>query len=226
MFDYMFDIPSKVLISEKLGTISTLFMEAGQADYLIVLGHGAGAGMHHPFMESLAQALATQSIASLRYQFPYMEQGRKRPDYPATAHLTIARVLESIPQDIDIPVILAGKSFGGRMASQYIAKHQDHGVQALVFYGFPLHPPAKPGTDRADDLKEIEIPMLFLQGDRDALARIDLLSPLLTSHPNATLAILDGGDHSFKFLKKSGITQEEGIRRLAVLTRSFLDGAF
>ncbi|NND07726.1 MAG: alpha/beta fold hydrolase [Saprospiraceae bacterium] len=222
----MLNIPAKVLVSEKLGTVSTLLTEAAKSTYLMVLGHGAGAGMHHPFMETLAQALSSETISTLRYQFPYMEQGRRRPDYPSIAHLTIARVLESIPQDIGIPVILAGKSFGGRMASQYIVKQQNHAVSALVFYGFPLHSPAKPGTDRADHLKEIDIPMLFLQGDRDALARIDLLSPLLLSHPNATLEILQGGDHSFKFLKKSGVTQEEGILRLADHTRSFLDGIF
>lgn len=216
-------ISGMVNVSDKLGTVSTLLYKADDARYFMVLGHGAGAGMHHPFMEELAKALAHESITTLRYQFPYIEQGRKRPDFPATTHLTIEKVLESLAGEIDIPIILAGKSFGGRMASQYIAKHNDSLVRALVFYGFPLHSPAKPGSDRADHLQDIDIPMLFLQGDRDVLAKLDLLIPVINSHIHATLDVLEGGDHSFKCLKKSGISQEAAIMQLAKRTRSFLD---
>lgn len=219
----MQNIPGTVKISDKLGNISTLLQEADDAQYFMVLGHGAGAGMHHPFMDALANVLAIESITTLRYQFPYIEQRKKRPDYPATAHLTIEKVLETLSGKIDMPIILAGKSFSGRMASQYIAKHRDPLVRALVFYGFPLHSPAKPSIDRADHLHDIEIPMLFLQGDRDSLAKLDLLLPLVDSLSQATLDILKGGDHSFKCLKRTGITQDAALVQLAKRTRIFLD---
>ncbi len=213
----------RVKVSEKLGYISTMMLAPDDATHLMILGHGAGAGMKHPFMQALAEALAQQRIATLRYQFPYMEQGKKRPDYPATTHLTIAKVIEFADQNTDLPMVLAGKSFSGRMASQYVANHPDIAVQALIFYGFPLHSPAKPGIERAEHLADVHIPMLFLQGDRDALAKLPLLKSVTNDLPLAEVKIFTGANHSFKFLKKSGVNQEEAMLQLANMTRLFLD---
>lgn len=215
-------ISGQVLISERSGTISTLLLAPKEATHLMVLGHGAGAGMHHSFMARLSEALSRVNIATLRYQFPYMENGKGRPDVPNVAHKTIERVIEDVQSKISLPIVLAGKSFGGRMSSQLIAKNPIDGVISLVFYGFPLHSPAKPGNERGEHLKAIKIPMLFLQGDRDALARLNLLTPLLDQLPLADLEILEGANHGFRFTKKSGVTEDASFELLASLTHSFL----
>ena len=189
----------------------------------MILGHGAGAGMDHKFMVALAEALAHENIATLRYQFPYMEKGKGRPDVPNVAHKTIERVIEETASSTDLPMILAGKSFGGRMASQLLAKKEMNQVKGLVFYGFPLHAPAKPGNERGDHLKGVKVPMLFLQGDRDALARLELLTPLLDQISLAKLEVLSGANHGFSFTKKSGISESEGYELLASHTRTFLN---
>ncbi len=214
---------SKVHVSERLGEISTLLIAPDDATHLLVLGHGAGAPMTHAFMQSLAEALALERLATLRYNFPYMEQGRKRPDFPAVAHKAIEAVVAAAQSTIDLPLILCGKSFGGRMSSQWVAARGSGSVQALVFYGFPLHSPAKPGVERGDHLFEITVPMLFLQGTRDNLAKLELLQPLLTKLPQATLEILEGANHSFAFPKKMGIDQAAAVGILAQKTSVFLD---
>ena len=212
-----------VEVSERSGHISTLLLEPKQATHLMILGHGAGAGMEHKFMVALAEALANENIATLRYQFPYMERGKGRPDVPNVAHKTIERVVEETAATTDLPIALAGKSFGGRMASQLIAKKELDRIQALIFYGFPLHSPAKPGNERGEHLKAVKIPMLFLQGDRDALARLPLLTPLLNEISLATLEVLPGANHGFAFTKKSGVSESEGYELLASHTRTFLN---
>jgi predicted alpha/beta-hydrolase family hydrolase len=177
----------------------------------LVLAHGAGAGMEHPFMAAIAQELAARDIATLRYQFPYMQRGEKRPDAPPLCHATVRAAVAAAAQLIpEVPLIAGGKSFGGRMTSQAQAANPLPGVRGLAFFGFPLHPPDKPSIDRAAHLSKVKIPMLFLQGTRDNLADLTLLRPLVGELENlATLKVLEGADHSFHVLKRSGRTDEQ-----------------
>ena len=167
---------------------------------LLVLAHGAGAGMRHPFLASAAAALAERRIGTLRYEFAYMEQGRKSPDRLPAA---MARVREAVAEAArvapGVPLLAGGKSFGGRMTSSAQAEAPLDGVRGLVFFGWPLHPPGKPGTDRAGHLPLVKVPMLFLQGTRDEFAQLELLQPLIELlGPTASLHLIKGGDHSFK----------------------------
>jgi uncharacterized protein len=181
---------------------------------LYVLAHGAGAGMRHPFLRQLADALAEQGVATLRYEFPYMEQGKRRIDPAPALH---ARVREAAAAGAahGLPLFAGGKSFGGRMTSQAQAVEPLPGVRGLVFVGFPLHPAGKPGVDRGAHLREVGLPMLFLQGTRDELARLDLLRPVLQDLPRATLHVVDDADHSFHVRKKSARSDEQAIQELA-----------
>lgn len=207
-----------IQVSETIGTVSSIFIQSENAKALLVLGHGAGAGMTHSFMEQLAADLAAQDIATLRYNFPYMERGSRRPDSPKIVYPTIlaaiAKAQELAP---DLPLYLGGKSFGGRMSSQLAAMEESElkGVKGLVFFGFPLHAIGKPGIKRAEHLKEVQQPMLFLQGTRDKLAEVELIEAVCKELDNATLQFFEGADHSFKMLKRSGKTQEEVIVALA-----------
>lgn len=164
-----------------------------------VFAHGAGAGMNHSFMKGLSEELATFGIATLRYNFLYMEQKKKRPDFPTVAHLAIAAAIDKTRQLFpSVPLFAGGKSFGGRMTSQYLAAHSISDLKGIVFVGFPLHPAGKPAIDRADHLEKIKIPMLFLQGTRDALAEWSLIEGVTQKLPTATVIKLEGADHSFK----------------------------
>jgi uncharacterized protein len=197
--------------------VSALLERPADAWLLYVLGHGAGAGMRHTFMESMATALGSRGVATLRYQFPYMEAGSRRPDPPAvletTVRAAVARAAEVAP---DLPLIAGGKSLGGRMTSRAAADGHLPKVLGLVFLGFPLHPPGQPGTNRAAHLDRVDLPMLFLQGTRDAFAQLDLLQPVCRSlEPRATLHLVEGGDHSFSVLKRSGRTSAEVLDELA-----------
>lgn len=200
-----------------VGAVSGLFLAPGGMRALIVLGHGAGAGMRHTFMEAFAAELAARGIGTLRYQFPFMEKGGRRPDRPPIAHATIraavARAGELAPR---VPLFAGGKSFGGRMTSQAEAA-EPLGVHGLVFVGFPLHPAGKPGTDRADHLADVSTPMLFLQGTRDTLADLDLLRPVLNRLGDAaTLEVIDDGDHGFKVRKSvTGLVAADVMTDLA-----------
>lgn len=171
-----------------------------------VMAHGAGAGMTHPFMSAFAQGLAERQIATLRYQFPFLENGSKRPDSPPLAHATVrAAVTEAAQRLPSVPLIAGGKSFGGRMTSQAQAGAGMPNVVGLAFVGFPLHPAGKPSIERAAHLSDITIPMLFLQGTRDALADLALLkATVAVLGPMATLKVADGADHSFHVLARSG----------------------
>jgi uncharacterized protein len=185
---------------------------------IMTLAHGAGANMNHAFMETLANALAAEGIATLRFNFPFTEQGKKRPDTPAVAQETIAAAIDKAQELYpSLPLFVAGKSFGGRMSSQYMATHKRKDVAGIVFYGFPLHPAGKPSIDRAEHLKEVKVPMLFLQGTKDTLATWDLISQVCKSLKKATLRKLEGGDHSFKAGKKVDL-----IPQLVIDTKKWL----
>jgi uncharacterized protein len=213
----------KIQISETQGQVTTGTCLPENPSHLLIIGHGAGADMHHHFMEGLAEALAELNLASMRFNFPSMENRKGRPDIPAVAHKTIVQVVKYASKKYPaLPLVLGGKSFGGRMASQVMALHHLPEVRALVFYGFPLHAAGKPGIERAQHLDNVKVPMLFLQGDRDTLARPDLLEPLLEKIPLAELRIYPGGDHSFKFPAKSGIREKEALEKLAHDTLQFV----
>jgi len=184
--------------------VSALLIAPPRAHACYVLAHGAGAGMTHPSMEAVAIELGERGIATLRYQFPYMEQGSKRPDPPALCHATI-RAAVAKAGELKLPLIAGGRSFGGRMTSQAQAKSALSGVRGLAFLGFPLHPAGKPSDDRAEHLFDVKIPMLFLQGTRDALAELSLLRPLVERlGKRATLKLFEDADHSFHVPAKTG----------------------
>ena len=186
--------------------VSGLLQAPPGARACYVLAHGAGAGMTHPFMAAVAAGLAERSIATLRYQFPYMERGSKRPDAPKLAHAAVrAAVAEAARLLPSLPLIAGGKSFGGRMTSQAQAAAPLPGVRGLAFLGFPLHPAGKPSQERAEHLFDVQIPMLFLQGTRDALAALDQLEPVCAAlGPRATLKLFQDADHSFHVPARTG----------------------
>jgi predicted alpha/beta-hydrolase family hydrolase len=186
--------------------VSGLLQVPPQASACYVLAHGAGAGMKHPFLAAMANGLAERGVATLRYQFPYMEQGSKRPDAPALAHATVrSAVLEASRLVPRLALFAGGKSFGGRMTSQAQAASPLPGVHGLVFLGFPLHPPGRPSDDRAKHLFEVRIPMLFLQGTRDEFAQQELLRPVVERlGARATLKLFEDADHSFHVPARTG----------------------
>ena len=199
-------------------SVTALLLEPRDAKACLVMAHGAGAGMRHPFMDAAAQGLAARRIATLRYQFPYMEQGTKRPDSPPLAQATVrAAVAEANKRLRELPLFAGGKSFGGRMTSQAQAQTPLDRVCGLVFFGFPLHAAGKPSDQRAAHLFQIAVPMLFLQGSKDKLAELTLLEPLLHKlGPRASLHMAVDADHSFHVPARSG-------RRDADAMTDFLD---
>jgi len=188
------------------GLVSGLLMAPARAHAVYVLAHGAGAGMTHPWLEDMACRLADREVATLRFQFPYMERGSRRPDPPAVAHAAVqAAVAEAARLAPELPIIAGGRSFGGRMTSQAQAREPLPGVVGLVFLGFPLHPAKRPSRERAEHLVDVTIPMLFLQGTRDELADLDLLRPVCAELGNrATLHLIDDADHAFDVRARSG----------------------
>ena len=193
----------KLTVSPAIGTVSAKYTAPDKPKCIFTLAHGAGAGMDHSFMETLANALSAAGIATLRFNFPFAEGKKGRPDTPAVAHATIeAAITKARELAPKLPLFAAGKSFGGRMSSQYLAAHPDDTVNGIIFYGFPLHPSGKPSTERADHLKALKIPMLFLQGSKDTLATWELIETVCASLKKATLVKLEGADHSFKAGKK------------------------
>jgi uncharacterized protein len=191
--------------------VSGLLLRPANAKALYLFAHGAGAGMTHRSMESNASGLAERRIATLRYQFPYMEKGSKRPDPPRIAHAAVrAAAAESVRLAPDLPLYAGGRSFGGRMTSQAQAAEPIPGVKGLIFLGFPLHPAGKPGVERAEHLARVKVPMLFVSGDRDALAEMELLRPVVADLGEcATLYVVGGADHSFKVAAKGGRTNAD-----------------
>ena len=196
--------------------VSGLLQVPGNAIACCVMAHGAGAGMTHPFMAAVADGLGERRIATLRYQFPSMEQGLRRPDRPALAHATVRAAVEAAARLApSLPLVAGGKSFGARMTSQAQAEAPLPGVHGLVFLGFPLHPAGKPSDDRAAHLSEVRIPMLFLQGTRDALATMQLLVPLVERLGDAaTLTLAQEADHSFHVPVRSGRTDMQVLAGL------------
>jgi predicted alpha/beta-hydrolase family hydrolase len=197
-----------IAVSDSIGTVSAEIAEAGEMRYLYVFAHGAGAPMNHNFMVRLSELLLERGIGTLRFNFPYMEKGSKRPDPPAISERAVLKAIETAESMYPGVALLAGgKSFGGRMTSQALSKATDSGIKGIVFVGFPLHAPGNPGTERAQHLTSVSQPMLFLQGTRDALARIDLIEKVCQGLPKATLKMFEGADHSFKAGKKDLIPQ-------------------
>jgi uncharacterized protein len=205
----------QLFVSDAIGSISAVLVRPSDPWLLYVIAHGAGAGMRHRFLNSIAGTLADLGIASLRYQFPYVEAGRKSPDHARVLEATVRSAVQK-PQELapDLPVIAGGKSLGGRMSSGAAANGGLPGIKGLAFLGFPLHPPGKPGTNRADHLAQVQVPMLFLQGTRDAFAQLDLLIPVCAQLPSATLHLIEGGDHSFAVPKRSGRTDADVVQEL------------
>lgn len=201
----------------ELGRVSAVLQVPPDAWLLYVVAHGAGAGMRHPFLEGMAGVLAARGVATLRYQFPYMEAGRRRPDPPAvaeaTVHAAVKQGAESVPS---LPLIAGGKSFGGRMTSSAAARAGPPILRGLAFLGFPLHPPGQPGTSRADHLDSVDVPMLFLQGTRDQFAQLDLITAVCQRlQPRSTLHLVEGADHSFGVPRRSGRTSASVLDELA-----------
>ena len=189
----------KLEVSPTVGSVSAKYIVSDKPKCIFTLAHGAGAGMDHSFMETLADALSKMGIATLRFNFPFAEHKKGRPDSPAIAHLTIEAAIKKAHElNPKLPLFVSGKSFGGRMSSQFLAEHPDPSVKGIIFYGFPLHPSGKPSTERADHLKTLKIPMLFLQGSKDTLATWELIKTVTDSLRKATLVKLEGADHSFK----------------------------
>ena len=198
---------------DRIGAVSAILMQPDNAHACYVLAHGAGTDMRHASMEKIAEGLAERGVATLRFNFPYMENKQGRPDQPAVAHATIrAAVAEAARLCPGLKLVAGGKSFGGRMTSQAQSKAALPGVKGLAFLGFPLHADKKPSTERAQHLGGVAIPMLFLQGTRDGLADLGLLRPVVAAlGAKATLHEIEGGDHGFAVLKKSGRTNEEAL---------------
>ena len=206
----------RIAVGGRAGDVSGLLVRPDGARVLYLLAHGAGAGMRHPFLETVARQLDGRGIATLRYQFPYMERRASRPDPPAVAAATVrAVVAEAARVAPGLPLVAGGKSFGGRMTSTAQAEEPLPGVRGLVFLGFPLHPPGRPDDKRAEHLAQVRIPMLFLQGDRDEFADLKLLKPVVRRlGDRATLHLVEGGDHSFHVLKRSGRTDADVMGEL------------
>lgn len=198
-------------VSGRIGDVTSSLCRATAARWLMVLGHGAGAGMRHPFMEAMARRLADREIATFRYQFPYVEQGRRRPDPPPVLVATVRAAVAAAGEAAgDLALLAGGKSLGGRMTSTAFADDPLPGVRGLVFLGFPLHAPGEPSTERSRHLERVRVPMLFVQGTRDRLARSELIQSVCDKlGRRATLEWIDGGDHSFHVPKRSGRTDEE-----------------
>jgi len=213
-----------VSIALKAGKVSGLIVAPKDARACYVMAHGAGAGMAHPFMASVASGFAERGIATLRYQFPYMEAGGKRPDPPPVAHAAVRAAVEAARRRFPkLPLFAGGKSFGGRMTSQAQAKAPLENVNGLIFFGFPLHAAGKPSQERAAHLSEVTIPMLFLQGTRDALAELDQLTPVCQALSRATLKLLDDADHSFHVPARTGRKDTEVMAQMLDTAAEWID---
>jgi len=203
-------------VGDRPGSVGALLAVPPQASHLLVFAHGAGAGMRHAFMDAAAAALGTRGIATLRYQFPYMQNASRRPDPPAVLQATVRAAVRAAAEAApDLPLLAGGKSMGGRMTSLAAASEPLEGVRGLVFFGFPLQPAGSPAVARGAHLSRVTVPMLFLQGTRDKLAELDLLRPLVAPIPGATLQILEGADHSFHLLKSAGRSDEDVLAEMA-----------
>lgn len=209
--------PLRFRAGERAGEVSALLARPRDARCLLVLAHGAGAGMRHPFMEALSTRLAARRVASFRFQFPYMEKGRRSPDGRGVLLACVrAAIARAGAEAGDLPLLAGGKSMGGRMCSLAAAQEALPRVRGLVFFGFPLHAAGRPSAQRGEHLEQVGLPLLFLQGTRDKLAELELLRPLCAGlGPRATLHVVEGGDHSFHVLKRSGRSDADALDELA-----------
>lgn len=208
---------------EGAGEVSALLVRPANPRWLLVLAHGAGAGMTHPFLEALVGELSAAGIATFRYQFPYMEQRRRAPDRPPVLTAAVTAAVHAAQKAAPgLSLLAGGKSMGGRMTSAAASQHPLDQVRGLVFFGFPLHPPGQPSIKRADHLAKVSVPMLFLQGTRDTFAGLDLLRPVCAKLGSlATLHVIESADHSFHVLKSSGKTDAEVLHELAQTTATW-----
>jgi predicted alpha/beta-hydrolase family hydrolase len=205
--------------------MNKLLMKPRGARVLYALAHGAGAGMRHPFLAETAERLSANAIATFRYEFPYMAAGKRRPDVPRILEAAVRDAVAAAHKEAPrLPLIAGGKSLGGRMTSTAMANDPLPGVKGLVFLGFPLHAPGRPGEKRAEHLGKIKVPMLFLQGTRDALADLGLIRGVCkTLGKRTTLHVVEGGDHSFKVLKRSGRDPGEVMQEIADAISSWVE---
>ncbi len=212
-------------VSQSSGEVSAVLMRPPNALWLMVLAHGAGAGIQHAFMTGIAQSLAKHGISSFRYQFPYMEQGKRAPSPQSTLLETVRSAVTAAREyGGDLPLLAGGKSLGGRMTSIAASQGLLPDVQGIVFFGFPLHAPGKPSNERGEHLFKIRLPMLFLQGTRDKLADLALLRPIcdrLQLKAHARLHVIDGADHSFHVPKRSGRTDEDVLEELGGVVKDW-----
>ena len=205
-------------VSSEIGQVSAELITPDQPICVMTLAHGAGAGMNHEFLVSISKSLAEKGIATLRFNFPFMEKQKRRPDSPAVAHKTIEAAINKAHEFFpSLPVFASGKSFGGRMSSQYLATQPAADVKGIIFLGFPLHQSGKPSIERAEHLKSVVVPMLFLQGTRDELASYHLIEKVCASLALATLTTIEGANHAFKAGK------QDIIPILTDATRSWID---
>ncbi len=214
-----------IFVDDKLGSVSALWNESAKAQYTLILAHGAGAGMTHRFMEDLATAISALNGNVLRFNFPYMEQGRKAPSSPKSAqHAILAAVHYLVNQQLELPIFLSGKSYGGRMSSHLVADRRAEQVKGLVYFGFPLHAPGRDSKDRAAHLSAISIPQLFIQGTKDKLANYEMIGEVVKEQQNAQMETVEEGDHSFKVPKRTGHSYESIIQLLAAKTDEWIRG--
>lgn len=205
-------------VSPSIGTVSAECIAPEKIKCIMTLAHGAAAGMNHSFMVTLANSLAEAGIATLRFNFPSTEHKKVKPDVPAVAHKTVEAAIRQAHELFpSVPLFASGKSFGGRMSSQYLSMHPHPALKGIIFFGFPLHPAGKPSIDRAEHLKDVKVPMLFLQGTKDELATLSLIESVCSSLPQATLLKIEGANHMFKAGK------QDVIPMLANATRDWID---
>ena len=217
--------PLQFEATQSSGKVSALLTLPKDPGWLLVLAHGAGAGMRHRLMDQISETLAGEGIGTFRYQFPYMESGSRRPDPKPVLYATVRSAVSTAAKLAGgLPLLAGGKSMGGRMTSMASAEGPLDGVTGIVFVGFPLHPAGQPSTERAAHLQKVTLPMLFLQGTRDTLADLTLLKPVCKAlGKRATLHIIDGADHSFHVLKSSGKSDEAIRTELAQTTKTWAD---
>jgi predicted alpha/beta-hydrolase family hydrolase len=218
--------PLRIAIPDRDERVSALLQRAEDERALLVFAHGAGAGMRHAFMASMTDELAIRGVSTLRFQFPYMEHGRRAPSPQPLLLATVRAAVDEARRCAPaVPLFAGGKSMGGRMTS--LAAAQGDGlpdVRAIVFFGFPLHAPGRTGDERADHLRDVACPLLFLQGTRDELAKLDRIRPVVRRlGARATLHVVEGGDHSFHVLKRSGRTDDEVRTELAEVVARFVE---
>lgn len=211
-------------VSENAGEGTALLRRPADARWLLVFAHGAGAGMRHTFMEAVVARLAAREIATFRYQFPYMERGRRGPSPRGTLLATVRAAVAAAQKEADgLTLVAGGKSMGGRMTSLAHSERALPGVKQLIFFGFPLHATGRPGAERGAHLIDVDLPMLFLQGTRDKLASLELLAPLCDElGARATLHVAEGADHSFHVLKRSGRSDEDVLDEICDASHAFL----